>query len=85
METKKRKQTLNTTPAQYEIYVEEMERDVSFRTGTINPTQPPDYLRTVWENLAVRLNSLGEGPTLNADDWKKVMIIFVYTSFVKYK
>lgn len=71
---RKRKRTKNTSREQLEIYLEAMENDHVLRSNTINPTLDPTYLQDKWDQLALQLNSVGDGPILNAEEWKKVIV-----------
>lgn len=55
-------------------YLFEMEQDYVFRSGIINPTLPQDYISNKWKNLTIKLNSIGKGPQLTPEEWKKVSI-----------
>lgn len=48
-----------------------MESDYVLRSGTINPTIDENYIKKKWVDLSIRLNSLGSGPNLLPEDWKK--------------
>ncbi|XP_044764513.1 myb/SANT-like DNA-binding domain-containing protein 4 [Coccinella septempunctata] len=67
----KRKRTKNTSREQMEIYLQAMENDYVLRSNTINPTLGPTYLQDKWDQLALELNSAGDGPILTVDEWKK--------------
>ncbi|KAL1512981.1 hypothetical protein ABEB36_002475 [Hypothenemus hampei] len=60
-EIKKRKRTKNTTVSQYEIYLDQMENNYAFRSNTINPTLPVDYIEKRWDDLVNKLNCTGDG------------------------
>lgn len=74
----KRKRSKNTTAQQFELYLEAMEGDYVFRSNTINPSLPPNYLNHKWEELTAKLNGVGDGPALTVDEWKKVGIIYTF-------
>ncbi|KAK9686651.1 Myb/SANT-like DNA-binding domain [Popillia japonica] len=61
-QTKKRKRTRNTTSDQYLIYLQYMEEDYNFRSGTINPSLGDNYIEKKWDELATALNTIGDGP-----------------------
>lgn len=69
--TKKRRLG-KTSQQQYEQYLQLMECDSTFRSGTINPTIDPQYMLKKWSELCDRLNSCGSGPFLTCVEWKKV-------------
>lgn len=60
-----------TTPRQYLLYVEELEKNPILRDGK-NPDKTCHELALMWEELAGRLNGLGEGPQKHVYGWKKV-------------
>ncbi|KAL1514113.1 hypothetical protein ABEB36_003429 [Hypothenemus hampei] len=83
-EVKKRKRTKNTTTTQYEIYLDVMERDYAFRSNTIDPTLPVDYIEKKWEELTNKLNSTGDGgPVISKDEWKKRFMDWKYATKAK--
>ncbi|KAJ8974683.1 hypothetical protein NQ317_019839 [Molorchus minor] len=69
---KKRRRTKNTSPEQYELYLNYLESDYYFRSNTMNPTLGDNYLKDKWKELSDRLNSLGQGPCLSVQEWMKV-------------
>lgn len=71
---KKRKRTKNTSQEQYEIYVNLLESDYVFRSGTFDPTLGENYIENKWQDLCTLLNSMDGGPHLTVDEWKKVYI-----------
>lgn len=72
-QTKKRKR--KTSDEQYELYLNEMENDYVFRSGTINPTLGENYIENKWKSLVNKLNASGNGPQLPVEEWKRVFFI----------
>ncbi|CAH1108507.1 unnamed protein product [Psylliodes chrysocephalus] len=65
----KKQRGANTAVEQYEEYIKFLENDELFRTGTINPTVPENYIKQKWEELTIKLNYNSKGPQLTTDKW----------------
>ncbi|KAK4882694.1 hypothetical protein RN001_006013 [Aquatica leii] len=48
-----------------------MGEDYIFRSGTVNSTISPNYITNKWEEISNKLNSVGDGPQLSSEEWKK--------------
>ncbi|KAK4882216.1 hypothetical protein RN001_005535 [Aquatica leii] len=81
----KRKRTKNTSNDQLEIYLTFMEEDYIFRSGTVNPTVSPNYITNKWEEISNKLNSVGDGPQLSSEEWKKRFLDWKYSTKSKYR
>ncbi|CAH1106875.1 unnamed protein product [Psylliodes chrysocephalus] len=82
---KKRKRLKNTTAEQYELYLEAIENDYVLKSNTLNPTLEPNYLSKKWEELSNKLNAIGKGPALSAEEWKKRFADWRYATKAKYR
>ena len=74
---KKRKRLINNSPEQYELYLQQMESDYTFRSGTLDPTMNDNYLQNEWSKLTDKLNQIGKGPKFSVEEWKKVQIFLI--------
>ncbi|XP_030755280.1 uncharacterized protein LOC115881776 [Sitophilus oryzae] len=84
--TQKRKRSQNiTNNEQYEWYVEAMENDYIFRSGSINPTIDPNYINNKWYELVLKINCVGKGPSLTRQMWQKRFKDWKNATRVKYR
>lgn len=63
-----------TSTNQYMLYIEMMEKDTVFASGRIPREFDANYLHRKWRELSDKLNSCNNGPTLTAEEWRKVTI-----------
>lgn len=54
------------------MYIELMESDPIFASGRVPRDYDLNYLSKKWKELSDRLNKCGSGPTLTAEEWRKV-------------
>lgn len=54
------------------MYIELMESDPIFASGRVPRDYDLNYLTRKWKELSDRLNKCGSGPTLTAEEWRKV-------------
>jgi len=57
------------------MYIELMESDPIFASGRVPRDYDLNYLTKKWKELSDRLNKCGSGPTLTAEEWRKVSLI----------
>lgn len=65
-----------TSTNQYMLYIEMMEKDTVFASGRIPRDYDANYLHRKWRELSDKLNSCNNGPTLTAEEWRKVIAIY---------
>lgn len=63
-----------TSSEQYQMYIELMESDPIFASGRVPRDYDLNYLTKKWKELSDRLNKCGSGPTLTAEEWRKVSL-----------
>lgn len=56
------------------MYIELMESDPIFASGRVPRDYDLNYLTKKWKELSDRLNKCGSGPTLTAEEWRKVSL-----------
>lgn len=65
------------------MYLQVMESDYAFRSGTINPTLEENYINNKWDALVKKLNASGDGPNLSVEEWKKVSFYHIQVAVLK--
>lgn len=62
------------------MYIELMESDPIFASGRVPRDYDLNYLTRKWKELSDRLNKCGSGPTLTAEEWRKVSFSSIHTA-----
>lgn len=60
------------------MYLDMMEKDSIFATGRIPRDVESNYLHKKWKELSDKLNTCNSGPTLTAEEWRKVGLTYLY-------
>lgn len=81
MDKRKKRTSIN----QYLMYIELLEKDPIFRSGTTPRDGDPNYLNTKWKDLAAKLNTCQNGPQLSPDEWKKRLNDWKNSTRCKYR
>lgn len=81
MDKRKKRTSIN----QYLMYIELLEKDAIFRTGTAPREAEPNYINNKWRDLAGRLNTCPNGPQLSPEEWKKRLNDWKNSTRCKYR
>ncbi|XP_055838525.1 uncharacterized protein LOC129906676 [Episyrphus balteatus] len=81
MDKRKKRTSIN----QYLMYIELLEKDPIFRSGTTPRDAEPNCLNNKWKDLSARLNTCQNGPQLSPEEWKKRLNDWKNSTRCKYR
>ncbi|KAJ8912766.1 hypothetical protein NQ315_016723, partial [Exocentrus adspersus] len=61
-----------TSKKQFLIYIQYLRENKILITGKLSPSNNPEDLEKLWNNLTEELNACGDGPVRDMHSWKKV-------------
>lgn len=67
------------------MYIELLEKDAVFRSGTTPRDMEPNYLNNKWKELSIKLNTCQNGPQLSPEEWKKRLNDWKNSTRCKYR